>query len=89
EARDWQPVWRRSVERGAPGTPLSVGPWLLVGESEGALLLLELGTGRERGRLDGGLGFLAQPAFARGRGFVLGNSGSLRAFEIVRGGSSS
>ncbi|MCS6797402.1 MAG: PQQ-binding-like beta-propeller repeat protein, partial [Myxococcota bacterium] len=36
EAHGWQPLWRRAVRRGAPGVPLAVGPWLLVGESEGS-----------------------------------------------------
>ena len=76
-------VWRRAVDRGAPGpphvTPLGV---VLVGESRGALLALDARSGAEVGRIDAGTGFSGPIAVAGRLGFALSNGGTLMAFGL-------
>ena len=76
-------VWRRPVDRGAPGlprvTPLGL---VLVGESRGALIALDLRSGAERGRVDAGTGFSGPIAIAGRLGFALSNGGTLMAFSL-------
>ncbi|MCB9623390.1 MAG: PQQ-binding-like beta-propeller repeat protein [Sandaracinus sp.] len=75
--------WRRPLERGAPGqSVVTAGGHVLVAESTGSLLVLELRTGREVGRLDAGRGFGARPSIAGRYGWILSNGGQLFAFEI-------
>lgn len=76
-------VWRRPVDRGAPGPPVVTPLGLvLVGESRGALIALDLRSGAERGRIDAGTGFSAPIAFAGRLGFALSNGGTLMAFSL-------
>ncbi len=76
-------VWRRPVDRGAPGPP-TVTPMglVLVGESRGALIALDLRSGTERGRIDAGTGFSGPIAVAGRLGFALSNGGTLMAFSL-------
>jgi len=74
--------WRRRAERGAMTPPVVSDGLLLVGESEGSFLGLDIRQGREVARLDAGNGFAASAAVAAGRGFVLSNGGTLYAFRL-------
>lgn len=76
-------AWRRPLERGAPGQPVihSSGV-VLVAESTGSMLVLDLRSGREVGRLDAGRGFSATPAIAGRYGWILSNGGQLFSFEL-------
>jgi outer membrane protein assembly factor BamB len=74
-------LWRYEVLRGAPGEPTIEGQNVFVGESKGAFLALSLRTGREVARIEFGHGFSAPASLARGRGFVVSNSGTLMAFN--------
>lgn len=76
-------VWRRPLERGAPGQPvIHTSGLVLVAESTGSLVVVELRSGREVGRLDAGRGFGTRAALAGRRGWILSNGGQLFAFEI-------
>ncbi len=74
-------LWRYEILRGAPGEPTIDGQKVFVGESGGAFLALSLQTGREIARIEFGHGFSAPASLARGRGFILSNSGTLLAFN--------
>ncbi len=75
--------WRRALERGAPGQPIVHQTGLvLVAETTGSMVVLDLRSGRELGRLDAGRGFGATPALAGRLGWILSNGGQLFAFEI-------
>jgi len=52
-----------------------------VTESRGALLALSIADGRELGRLQTEHGFAAAPSMAEGQGAILGNAGTLYAFD--------
>lgn len=75
-------VWDRPA-RGAAGQPV-VTPrgTLLVPESTGALLALDLRSGRELSRLEGGHGFSAAPTVVGRYGWILSNGGTLLAFSL-------
>ncbi len=79
---DEQVQWRRPALRGAPAMPVVVNGLVLVGESEGGFLALELATGHEVGRIEAGAGFSAAAAVSGSLGFVLSNGGSLMAFRL-------
>ncbi|MBN1656138.1 MAG: PQQ-binding-like beta-propeller repeat protein [Deltaproteobacteria bacterium] len=74
-------LWRFAVERGAPGEPTIAEQMVFVGESGGAFLALSLKNGAEIARIEFGHGFSAPASTAKGRGFVLSNSGTLLAFN--------
>ncbi|HJK91026.1 MAG TPA: PQQ-binding-like beta-propeller repeat protein [Polyangiaceae bacterium LLY-WYZ-15_(1-7)] len=74
--------WRRNVDRGAPGQPVVAGATVLVGESQGSLLALDVRSGREKARIDAGQGFSSAPAVAGRYGWILSNGGRLMAFEL-------
>lgn len=73
--------WQRRIERGSPGRAEIRGDNLYVTESQGALLVLALADGQERGRLETGHGITAPAALDSGRGFILSNAGTLYAFS--------
>lgn len=76
-------AWRRPLERGAPGQPvIHASGVVLVAESTGSLVVVDLRSGRELGRLDAGRGFGARPALAGRLGWIMSNGGQLFAFEI-------
>ena len=58
------------------------GDLVLFGESQGGFVTLDLSSGQELGRFESQHGFTATPAIADGRGFVLGNGGTLFAFAL-------
>lgn len=74
--------WTRAQERGAPSPPTITDGLVLVGESEGSFLALDIRQGREVARIDSGQGFSAAAAATGGRGFVLSNGGTLYAFRL-------
>jgi outer membrane protein assembly factor BamB len=78
---DLQPRWVHAMRRGAPGSIQVVGHRLYVTETRGALLALRLADGHEDGRLQTEYGFTGTPSLQGGRGFILGNAGTLFAFD--------
>jgi len=58
------------------------GDLVLFGESQGGFITLDLGSGQELGRIESQHGFSASAAVADGRGFILGNGGTLFAFAL-------
>jgi outer membrane protein assembly factor BamB len=81
DVRTRELLWQYEILRGAPGEPTIDGEKVFVGESGGAFLALSLQTGQEIARIEFGHGFSAPASLARGRGFVLSNSGTLMAFN--------
>ncbi len=79
---DHSTIWRKRLPRGAPGRPMVAGDLVLFGESQGGFVTLDLSSGEELGRFESQHGFNASPAIADGRGFVLGNGGTLYAFAL-------
>ncbi len=75
-------TWQRNPERGYFGVPEIYDGMLVVGDSRGSLVAIDIESGDEVGRLDSGHGFVARATFDSGRGFVVTNGGvllSLRA----------
>jgi hypothetical protein len=79
---DREIVWRHPIPQGAPGRAVVAGDLVLFGESQGGFVTLDLGSGRELGRFESQHGFTAAPTVADGRGFILGNGGTLFAFAL-------
>lgn len=81
---DRRVVWERRIAegRGAPSAPIVWNGVVLVGESSGSLLSLDVQTGREVARIGSGHGFTAAPTVAGRYGFVVSNGGALFAFGI-------
>ncbi len=79
---DKQVRWVHSISRGAPSPAVVTSGAVLVGESQGSFLALDLGTGREVQRVDASHGFGASPGVAGRMGFVLSNGGELYAFAL-------
>jgi outer membrane protein assembly factor BamB len=75
-------LWRRRMQRGAPGDPRISGGTVLVGESQGAFVALSMANGNELGRVEAGDGFSATAAIHGELGFVVSNGGSLFAFVL-------
>lgn len=74
--------WRREAGfRGAPNTVRLKDRTLFITESRGALLALSIADGREMGRLQTEHGFAAAPSMSEGQGAILGNTGTLYAFD--------
>jgi outer membrane protein assembly factor BamB len=76
------PRWRRNVTRGAPASVSIANGNVYVTESRGALLAMRLRDGLESGRLQTLYGFTSTPNLEGRRGFILGNAGTLYAFEL-------
>jgi outer membrane protein assembly factor BamB len=76
-------TWLKSTERGSFGTPELYEGLVLIGDSRGSLVALDVQNGDELGRIEAGHGFIARPVSGRGRGFVLSNSGTLLAMRIA------
>jgi len=75
--------WTRAPERirGAMGTPQVVDGQVFVGESLGALFVLDLGDGHEMARLESAHGYTAAPHLGDHRvGFILSNAAELLTF---------
>ncbi len=82
DREDREILWRRQLPQGAPGRAVVAGDLVLFGESQGGFVTLDLGSGRELGRFESQHGFSAAPSVADGRGFILGNGGTLFAFAL-------
>jgi outer membrane protein assembly factor BamB len=76
-------TWLKTTERGAFGTPELRDGVVLLGDSKGSLVALDVASGDEVGRLDAGHGFVARASVQHGRGFVLTNSGRLLAMRVA------
>jgi outer membrane protein assembly factor BamB len=76
-------TWVKRTERGSFGTPELHDGLVLLGDTRGSLVALDVLTGDERGRIEAGHGFIARPVSAAGRGFVLSNSGTLLAMRVA------
>lgn len=81
-ARDGQRVWKHPVRRGSPTTVRVVGDIVVFGETEGGLVSLSLGSGRETGRIENGHGFSAAAEIQNGLGAALSNAGTLFVFAV-------
>lgn len=75
-------IWRKRIPQGSPGRAVVVSDLVLVGESQGGFVTLALQNGQELGRIESQHGFAASAVVADGRGFVLGNGGTLFAFAL-------
>ena len=81
-AEDGREVWVYRLQRGSPTPAVISGSQVLVGESRGSFIALDLDTGDELARFDAGQGFSAPPSVAGGFGFVLSNGGTLYSFSL-------
>jgi len=75
-------IWATRVRRGAPTVVRVEGDLVLFGESEGGLVGLTLGRGREVARFENGHGFAAQVAVDHGLGAAISNAGTLVVFAV-------
>lgn len=76
-------VWRSPMEQGSPtASPSEAGRWLAVPAGMGGLRFLDPSTGRVLRILDGGQGINGSFAASKGRGYVLGNGGTLFALDL-------
>jgi outer membrane protein assembly factor BamB len=75
--------WIKPNERGSFGVPELREGVVLLGDSKGSLIALDVENGTELGRLDAGHGFLARASTGQGRGFVLTNGGTLLAMRMA------
>ena len=76
--------WLKTVERGSFGNPELAEGLVLLGDSKGSLVALDVESGDELGRIDTGHGFLARATGEGARAFVLSNGGTLLAMRVVR-----
>jgi outer membrane protein assembly factor BamB len=74
--------WVKTVERGSFAAPVVADRLLLLADSKGSLVALDAMSGDELGRIDAGHGFVATPAVAQGRGFIVTNGGTLLAMKL-------
>lgn len=81
ELASFSPRWVRKARPFIVGSVSVHDDSVYVTETRGALLALALADGRERGRIQTEHGFLASPTLREGRGFILGNAGTLYAFD--------
>jgi outer membrane protein assembly factor BamB len=81
ELSTFSPRWVRATKPYVVSTVQVDQHTVYVTQTRGAFLALGLADGRERGRLQTEHGFLAAPSMRDGRGFILGNSGVLYAFD--------
>lgn len=75
--------WIKPLERGSFGVPELWRGLLVVGDSRGSLVALDVDTGDELGRIDAGHGFVARAALEGGRGFVVTNGGVLLSMRVL------
>jgi outer membrane protein assembly factor BamB len=75
--------WIRVLERGSFGVPELFEGMLVLGDSRGSLVALDVETGDELGRIDAGHGFVARASIVGGRGFVVTNGGVLLALRVM------
>ena len=81
-ASDGERLWATPVRRGAPTAVRVERDLVLYGETEGGLVGLTLGRGREVGRIEDGHGFAAQVALSEGLGAAISNTGTLFVFAV-------
>lgn len=81
-ARDGERLWATQVRRGSPTAVRVTGDLVVYGESEGGLVSLTLGAGREVGRVENGHGFAAQIEIDHGLGAAISNAGTLFVLAI-------
>ncbi len=78
-----EPRWRRRLGRGAPAGLHALGGHVVVPETEGALLVLELRSGRVRGGLPSDFGFSQLPDVAGRAAAILSDSGYLMFLRLA------
>jgi outer membrane protein assembly factor BamB len=76
-AEDGERLWSTPVRRGAPTMARVLGDLVVYGESEGGLVALTLGQGREVGRIENGHGFASPVDLDQGLGAAISNAGTL------------
>jgi len=77
-----RPIWIKATERGSFGVPELRDGLVLLGDSRGSLVALDVASGDELGRLESGHGFVARAAVLHGHGFIVTNSGTLFAMRV-------
>lgn len=82
QASDGERLWATPVRRGAPTAVRVERDLVLYGESEGGLVALSLGRGREVGRIEDGHGFAAQVAYQDGLAAAVSNTGTLFVLAV-------
>jgi outer membrane protein assembly factor BamB len=76
-------LWQVAIGQGAPAAPpVEAGRWLAVPAGMGGLQFIDGSTGTVVRAFDGGQGISGTFAFAKGRGYVLGNAGTLFALDL-------
>lgn len=75
--------WLKPTERGSFGPPELRAGMVVIGDSKGSLVALDVDTGDELGRIDAGHGFVARASIANGHGFIVTNSGTLLAMRVL------
>ena len=80
---DGKVFWGTPLGAGAPAAPPVVaGRWLAVPAGPGGLMFLDPASGRLIRTFDTGEGIEGTIATSKGRGYVLGNAGTLFALEL-------
>jgi outer membrane protein assembly factor BamB len=76
-------LWTTPLGSGSPAAPpVRAGRWLAVPAGPGGLLFLDPSTGVVVRAFDGGQGIEGTLDVAKGRGYVLGNAGTLFALDL-------
>lgn len=76
-------LWEATFREGAPGgPPVDAGKWIAVPAGAAGLQFVDPSTGAVARVFDGGQGISGSFAYARGRGYVLGNAGTLFALDL-------
>jgi outer membrane protein assembly factor BamB len=75
-------IWQKALERGSFGVPEVYGGMVVIGDSRGSLVALDLQSGDELGRIESGHGFVARATLDGGRGFVVTNGGVLLSMLV-------
>jgi outer membrane protein assembly factor BamB len=83
EPAERQARWVKALERGSFGAPQIAGDLVLLGDSRGSLVALDVVNGDEVGRIDAGHGFAARATVQDRRGFVVTNGGVLLALRVL------
>lgn len=76
-------LWETPIGEGSPvAPPVAAGRWLVVPTGMGGLQFLDPPTGKVVRVFDGGQGINGAFAVLKGRGYVLGNAGTLYALDL-------
>lgn len=84
DRRSGRTVWTRKLAQGIGTQPVLYKGYLIVGESEGAVLVLDSNSGEPVAQFDTGQGILARPTVidATGEAYVMSNAANVYALKI-------